>query len=98
MRKNAIKNVLFTLASLATLPAWSDENQLSDFLLIEELPVEQRVLVHREVVDYLSRHPELASEAKVIAISRKGTIYVLDEKLVPLAAAGEPSCIFAGNK
>ena len=98
MRKNAIKKVLFTLASFAELPAWSENNQLNDFLLIEELPVEQRVVVHREVVEYLSRHPELASEAKVIAVNGKGTIYVLDEKLVPLAAAGEPSCIFVGSK
>jgi hypothetical protein len=43
MRKNAVKKVLFTLASLATLPARADDGQINDLRLMEELPTEQRV-------------------------------------------------------
>ena len=93
MRKNAIKKVLFTLATLAALPARADDADEKEFRLMEELPIEQRVIVHKEVVDFLSRNPELAAYAKVIAVDKKGVIYVLDEKLVPLAKAGSPSCI-----
>lgn len=93
MRKDAIKKVLFTLASLAAIPASANDSQKDDLRLIEELPVEQRIVAHKEVVDYLTKHPELAPLARVIAVDGKGTIYVLDEKMVPLAAAGQPSCI-----
>ena len=93
MRKNAIKKVLFTLASLAALPARADNIQIDDLRLMEELPAEQRVIVHQTVVNFLGQHPELATDAKVIAVDGKGTVYVLDEKLVPLASAGAPSCI-----
>ena len=92
MRKSAIKKVLFTIAGLASLPAMANENQ-NDLRLMEELPVEQRVVVHKQVIDYLSQHPKLAPLVKVIAVDGKGTIYALDENMVPLSANGQPSCV-----
>ena len=92
MRKNAIKKVLFTLAGLATVPAWADALGSSDLHLMDELSVEQRVVVYKQVVDFLRLNPELAADSKVIAVDGKGSVYVLDEKMVPLARAGAPSC------
>ena len=97
MRKNAIKKVLFTLASLATLPARADDGKINDLRLMEELPTEQRVVIHKQVVDYLALHPEIAPDARVIAVDGKGTVYVLDEKLAHLASVGAPSCISFGE-
>jgi hypothetical protein len=92
MRKNAIKTVLFSLSSLGAFTAHAAE--LPEGLhLIEELPVEQRVIAHAEVLKYLNQHPESAADAKFIAFDRNGTVYVLNEKMENSRDAGQPSCI-----
>ena len=93
MRQKAIKKILFTLASFASLSAWADDMQTEDLFLMDELPVEQRIIVHKHVVEFLWQHPEIAEIAKTVAIDRKGVVYVLDEDRVPRAQVGAPSCI-----
>jgi exoribonuclease R len=61
--------------------------------LIEELPVEQRVIVHQQVLKFLNEHPENAADAKVIAVDEKGTVYVLDDKMEKMVSVGQPSCV-----
>ena len=92
-RKNAVKSVLFSLSSLAALSAYAGEVPSGDLRLLEELPVEQRVAAHEQVLNYLNDHPEVAADAKVIAVDHEGTVYVLDENMEPLADAGAPSGI-----
>ena len=96
MRKNAIKKILFTLASFASLPVQADYSQPNELRLMDELPIQERVIVRDHVLNFLGQHPEFVRDAKVIAVDRKGTVYVLDEKLVPLASVGQPSCITRG--
>lgn len=95
MRENAIKKVLFTLTSLASILR-ADDVQASELRLMDELPVQIRVIVREQVLNFLGQNPELANDAKVIAVDREGTVYVLDEKMVPFAEAGQPSCIIDG--
>lgn len=90
MRKNAIKTVLFSLSSLAAFSAHAG-NLPEGLRLIEELPVEQRVVAHEEVLKFLNSHPEAAADAKVIAIDEKGTVYALDENMEKMAMVGAPS-------
>lgn len=92
MRKNTIKGVLFTLASMAGFSALAGELP-PGLLLIEQLPVEQRVIIHKYVLKFLNEHPENAADAKVIAVDEKGVVYVLDEKLEKIVRAGSPSCV-----
>lgn len=97
MRKEAIKKVLFTLASFAAITAKAEGIQQNDLTLMEELPVEQRAVVHKHVLEFLAQNPGIAKDASVIAIDRKGTVYVLDENKIFLAKAGAPSCITSGG-
>ncbi len=96
MRKNAIKKILFTLASLASLPVRADYSQDNDLRLMDELPVQERIVVRDHVLNFLDQHPEFINDAKVIAVDREGAVYVLDENLVQLASVGQPSCITRG--
>lgn len=92
MRKTAIKAILFSLSGLGAFAARGSE--LPDGMhLIEELPVEQRVVAHEEVLKYLNQHPEAAADAKVIAVDKDGKVYVLDEKMEKVICAGQPSCV-----
>lgn len=92
MKNQLIKATLFVLASVATTQAHANTT-VNDLTLIEDLPIEQRVLVHKAVVEFLKNNPEIAAKAKVIAIDRNGVIYVLDENKVFLPLVGEPSCV-----
>lgn len=94
MRKNAIKGILFSLASVTGLSALAGELP-HGLHLIEELPIEQRVIVHQHVLKFLNENPERAADAKVIAVDEKGTVYVLDEKMEKLIIVGQPSCVGA---
>lgn len=93
MRKNAIKRMLFTITGLFSLRAMATSHHLSDLHLIDELPTAQRVLVYEQVVNFLNQHPEIAVDAKIIAVDGKGTVYVLDENKILLAGVGSPSTI-----
>lgn len=95
MRKNAIKGILFSLASMTGLSAFAGELP-KGLHLIEELPVEQRVIVHEQVLKFLNEHPENAANARVIAVDEKGTVYVLDDKMENMVCAGQPSCVSGG--
>lgn len=92
MRKTAIKTILFSLSGLGALPAFGADLP-EGMHLIEELPVEQRVVAHEEVLKYLNQHPEAAADAKVIAVDKDGKVYVLDEKMEKVICAGQPSCV-----
>lgn len=92
MKHQFIKATLFVLASAATTQAHAN-TAANDLTLIEDLQIEQRVLVHKAVVEFLKNNPEIAAKAKVIAIDRNGVIYVLDENKVFLPLVGEPSCV-----
>jgi hypothetical protein len=92
MRNKAIKGILFSLASVTGVFAFAGELP-QGLYLIEELPIEQRVEAHKQVLKFLNAHPELAADAKVIAVDEKGTVYVLDEKMEKVFSAGAPSCI-----
>lgn len=91
MRKEAIKKVLFSLATVTAFSAHAGELP-TGLHLIEELPIEQRTAAHAAVLNYLTQNPETARDAKIIATDEKGTVYILDEKLVPVANVGQPSC------
>ena len=92
MRKNAIKGILLSLASVAEFSAVAGDLP-PGLHLIEELPLEQRVTAHKYVLKFLNEHPETAADARVIAVDAKGTVYVLDERMENIVHAGEPSCI-----
>ncbi len=92
MKNQLIKATLFALASVATTQAHAN-TAADELTLIEELPIEQRAVVHKAVVEFLKNNPEIAAKAKVIAIDRNGVIYVLDENKVFLPLVGEPSCV-----
>ena len=96
MRKKAIKGILFSMATVSGFFAHAGELP-QGFHLIEELPLEHRVVVHQQVLNFLNENPQLAADAKVIAVDEKGTVYVLDEELETLRAVGAPSSIGNGN-
>lgn len=92
MSKNAIKGILFSIAGATGFSAAAAELP-PGLHLINELPIETRVIAHEQVLKFLNDHPEKANDAKVIAVDKKGTVYVLDEKLEKMFSAGAPSCI-----
>lgn len=93
MKRQFIKATLFALASLAALQARGQNAEENELTLLEELPVEQRALVHQAVIEFLAAHPEIAEKVKVIAVDKNGVIYVLDEDKVLLSNVGQPSCV-----
>lgn len=93
MKKQFIKATLFALATAATIQAHSSTPTANELTLIEELPLEQRAAVHKAVVEFLNKHPEIAAKVKIIAVDKNGVIYVLDENKVFLPLLGEPSCV-----
>lgn len=93
MKRQFVKATLFALASLASLQARSENTAENELTLLEDLPVEQRVLAHQALVDFLATHPEIAEKVKVIAVDKNGVIYVLDENKVSLSNVGQPSCV-----
>lgn len=98
MKKRNIKLALFSLAGFAALSAFADEKvKPEELTLVEDLPVEQRVIAHEKVVKYLDQHPEIAKTAKYIAVDKEGNVYVLDETKSDFICVGNPSCISAGN-
>ncbi|HWU44858.1 MAG TPA: hypothetical protein VN132_15505 [Bdellovibrio sp.] len=92
MKNQLIKATLFALASVVATQAHANTDS-DELTLIEDLPIEQRAVVHKAVVEFLKNNPEIAAKAKVIAIDRNGVIYVLDENKVFLPLLGEPSCV-----
>ena len=92
MRNNTIKGILFSLASITGLSALAGELP-KGLILIEQLPLEQRVIIHKQVLKFLNEHPENAADAKVIAVDIEGVVYVLDEKYEKIVRAGSPSCV-----
>mgnify|MGYP001586262959 CR=1 FL=1 len=93
MKRSNIKNLLFAIASFTATPLFANENLTDDLMLIEDLPVEQRVVAHKKVVEYLIGNPEAAKEVKIIAIDKEGKVYVLDENLEKIKCLGNPCCI-----
>lgn len=89
--KMAIKGVLFSIAALSASPVFAGAE--GELRLVEDLPAEQRVIVHQHVLNYLNQHPETAADVNVIAVDAKGTVYVLDHKMVARIICGAPSCI-----
>ncbi|MDZ4661245.1 MAG: hypothetical protein SGJ18_06450 [Pseudomonadota bacterium] len=92
MHKKFIKNFLFSIAGFSVLPNFAAAYEKEDLTLIENLPIEQRVVVHDHVIRFLEKNPEFAREAKIIAVDKEGNVYVLDEKKVILFNVGNPSC------
>ncbi|MGZ3806366.1 MAG: hypothetical protein ACXVB4_19300 [Pseudobdellovibrionaceae bacterium] len=93
MKIQLIKATLFVLASVATAQAYPQGTAANELTLIEDLPLEQRAIVHKAVVEFLRNNPELAAKVLVIAIDRNGVVYALDENKVFLPLLGAPSCI-----
>ncbi len=96
MRYKAIKGILFSLASVSGFFAMAG-GLPQGLHLIEELPLEQRVVAHKQVLKFLNENPRFAKIVKVIAVDEKGTVYVLDEKMENVVAAGAPSSIGMGK-
>lgn len=90
MRKKAIKGILFSMATVAGFSAHAGEIP-QGLHLLDELPVDQRVIAHEQVLKFLNERPEAAADAKVIAVDEQGTVYVLDEKMEIFRSAGSPS-------
>ncbi len=93
MKRSTIKHMLFAIASFTTLPLLANENQVDDLILVEDLPIEQRVVVHEKVIQFMVENPEVASSVKVIAIDKEGKVYVLDQYLAKIKNLGAPSTI-----
>jgi hypothetical protein len=98
MRKNAIRAVLFSMVSIAGIPAIAQmESEKNDLILVEELPADLRGLVHARVGEYLRLNPHLIDQASIVALDAKGTIYVLDREMSKVAVLGNPSCVVSGR-
>lgn len=93
MKRETIKSVLFAIASFTTIPLLANEAQTDELVLVEDLPVERRVIAHKKVIEFLIANPEVASLVKVVAIDKEGIVYVLDENLAKIKLLGAPSCI-----
>lgn len=93
MNRSTIKKMIFAIAGFTTLPLLANENSRDDLMLVEDLPVEQRVVVHEKVIQFMVENPELASSVNVIAIDKEGKIYVLDKHLAKIKNLGAPSSI-----
>ncbi len=87
MKRSAVKLALFTLTNVIIASAHAD-----DLMMIEELPIEQRLIAHQQVIQFLAKNPEYAEAAKYIAIDQGGTVYVLDKNKANPRDAGNPSC------
>lgn len=98
MKANAIKGVLFSLASVISVSAIAQEKleNTSKLTLIEELPVETRVIVQDHVIKFLKQNPKSMAPNSILAIDDKGTIYVIDKDLAQISRLGQPSCPGAG--
>jgi hypothetical protein len=93
MRKKAVKGILFSIMSVMSLPAMAQlESENQDLVLVEELPVEVRSVVHSRIIEYLKQNPHTLNSNSVLALDGKGTIYVLDKDLFPVTMVGQPSC------
>lgn len=97
MRRDTIKKSLFVIAGFAALPLAAQEHQSVELMLVENLSVQQRVVAHKKVVDYLVQNPEETKNVKVIAVDLEGKVYVLDENLAKLKCLGNPSCVSSSN-
>ncbi len=93
MKRSTIKKMIFAIAGFTTLPLLANENRMEDLMLVEDLPVEQRVVVHEKVIQFMIENPEIASSVKIIAIDKEGKVYVLDEHLAKIKSLGAPSSI-----
>ena len=91
MRKEAVKKVLFSLATVTAFSAHVGELP-KGLHLIEELPIEQRAAAHEAARNYFIQNPEAAADAKLLGVDEKGTVYALDEKMHIAAEVGKPSC------
>lgn len=96
MHKSAIKGVLISVLGFSTLTAHADESKdREEFFLLEELAPDVRTVIYEQVVEMLKANPSVIDSASVLAIDRKGTIYVLDKNKpeVVLGSVGQPSCV-----
>lgn len=94
MRSKAIKGVLFSILALTATQARAQvEDKNDDLVLIEELPVETRVVVHARLLEFLKKNPGVLNQDSIFAVDKKGTIYVLDKNLARVGSSGAPSCI-----
>mgnify|MGYP000034038920 CR=1 FL=1 len=96
MKRDTIKKVLFTIASLTALPLFAAEFQQDDLVLVEDMPIEIRAVAHKKVIDFLIKNPDQASLVKIIALDKEGKVYVLDENLAKIKCLGAPSSISSG--
>lgn len=98
MNKNAIRGVLFSLVSAVTISAHSQEKleTIPKLTLIEELPIERRVIVQDHVIKFLKQNPKSMAPNSILAIDDKGNIYVIDKDLAQISNLGQPSCPGAG--
>lgn len=94
MKPNAIKGVLFSLVSVMSVPALSQEKQgeKPTLILIEELPVETRVVVQDRIIKHLKLNPKAVTPNSILAVDEKGNIYVVDKEWNQISKLGMPSC------
>jgi len=93
MKPNQIKKTLFALVGLLAAPAMAHaEADKPKLTMVDQLPLEQRAVVYKTMVQYLMQNPEVAQDANgVIAIDEKGVVYVVDKNTV-MSGSGQPSC------
>jgi hypothetical protein len=96
MHKSAIKGVLVSVLGFSALAAHAEElKDKKEFFFLEELAPDVRGAIYEQVVEMLKANPTMIDSLSVLAIDKKGTIYVLDRNKpeVILGRIGEPSCI-----
>ena len=94
MRKTAVKTVLVSLLGISSALAQEIPKEQSELFLIEELSPKVRANVYKQVLEMIKTNPSLIDSDSVLALDKKGTVYVLDKNKpeVVLGKVGEPSC------
>lgn len=94
MKKDLVKKFLFTIVGLVGLSELTNANLVPGKLkLIDQLPMEQRVVVYQKIMEYLIQNPQAAKESNtVIAIDQKGDVYVVEKVADMSSGGGAPSC------
>ncbi len=92
MKRSTIKWALFSLTGIVAASAQANQSLADDLKLIEDLPIEQRIVVHEQIMNFFIANPSLAKNADIIAVDSIGGVYVLDENQVSPGGGGNPSC------